>query len=277
MSNQFWDLVCSFFEAARSFRVVYLGYESKVLAYADERGVDRRFLRLAGEEVATLIDFKRLQRLCTDEALTLKTIAHNIFRSSTSTDPFDRYVSQAFHELSILKEEQYKVGTIAPGYQDSHDDASYQSIIDEAHEAFPRQIHMIHDLLRRARERLEELMPHYRRDRVTLRSIYLYGDEVFEDFYPNGYEDALEICFAGEGGVRRGLLEASRSFYGAGFLGNAIECLERAQKLPAPTGTAEDVALISQVEIECEELLAELKEASTSRKHKGKARAGSED
>lgn len=274
MSNQFWDLVRTYFEAARIFQEIHATYESKVMGHADAAGVDRRLLRLSGEEVAALIDFTRLERLCNCELMALKTIAHSIFRSPVSTDPFDRYASQIFHETSILKEERYKVGTIAPEYQQNEDLLTYQTIIDEAHEAFPRQVHMINTLMRRAQQRLEELMPYYRRDRVTLRSVYLFGDDIFDGFYPNGYEDGLARLFPEDGGTRKGLLEVARSFLAAGFADDAIEALERAQRLPQPIGSPEEVALQSAVQIEIDELCGQLKaDRAKLKKRKRKASA----
>src|SRR5438477_5368895 len=154
LAQDFWDLIFHFFEAQRQFRETYDTYETKVLQYAEERSVDRRFLRLSAEEVSGLLDFRKLENLRNDELEALKAVSHNIFRNEDSTDPFDRYVSQIFHELSILKEEQYKVSTFAPEYKKLEERAEYESILDEVHEAFPRQVHGIYELFRKAEERL---------------------------------------------------------------------------------------------------------------------------
>ena len=55
-----WDLTEAFFEAQREYRDVYTLYESRVLTHAEERGVDRRRLRLDAAEVSGLLDFRRL-------------------------------------------------------------------------------------------------------------------------------------------------------------------------------------------------------------------------
>jgi len=259
MTNQFWDLVQTFFEAATTFAEIYDSYEARVLAHADAAGVDRRLLRLSGKEVADLLEFDRLVELCDRHLVALKTIAQGIFRSSRSTDAFDRYATQIYHETSILKEEQYKVFRIAPAYQDTKDRKAYQTIIDEAHEAFPRQIHLIHELMAQALGRLEELLPHFQRDRVMLRSTYLFGDETFDVYYPNGYEDAFDRMFPREGGARKGLLEVARSFVLAGFRGQALEALKVAQGLPTPSGSPEETAQAAALATEIEELVEELK------------------
>jgi hypothetical protein len=238
LAQDFWDLVAHFFDAQRQFRETYDTYETKVLQYAEERGVDRRFLRLSAEEVAGLLDFKKLENLRNGELGELKNVSHNIFRNEDSTDPFDRYIAQIFHELSILKEEQYKVSTFAPEYRKREEKAEYESILDEVHEAFPRQVHGIYDLFQKAQARLEELLPHFARDskgekaRVMIRSLYLFGDDTFRGFYPNTIEDVYEIIYPG--GALEGFLVVAHSFLDSGFREYAIEALEKALRAAPP-------------------------------------------
>jgi hypothetical protein len=272
VASDFWDLVAIFFEAQRTFRETYETYETKVLQYAEERGVDRRLLRLTAEEVSGLLDLKKLEQLRNDQLQSLKTISHRIFRAETTTDPLDRFISQIFHELSILKEEQYKVSQFAPEYREREDEQAYQSILDEVHEAFPRQVHGIYELFKKGQARLETLLSHPRfaRDKVTVRSTYLFGDDVFRGFYPNAMEDVLAIMFP-KGGAVEGYVVVARSFLDAGFREYAIEALERALKLPpAPAAGAEDGAAPSRKE--AEDLLREVKEVPKKRPAKaGKA------
>ncbi len=271
LAQDYWDLIAHFFDAQRQFRETYDTYETKVLQYSEERGVDRRFLRLSGEEVAGLLDFRKLEHLRNDDLEALKNISHNIFRSTDSTDPFDRYVSQIFHELSILKEEQYKVSTFAPEYMKREETEQYESILDEVHEAFPRQVHGIYDLFQKAQERLEELMPHFARGpkgKVTIRSIYLFGDEVFRGFYPNAIEDVYRILY--KHGALDGYLTVARSFLESGFREYGIEALEYATKLAPPEGPPDEER--AALKAEAEALLRELKEAP--KKPKGAGASG---
>ncbi|HVY63038.1 MAG TPA: hypothetical protein VHF22_15380 [Planctomycetota bacterium] len=289
LAADFWDLISHFFEAQRQFRETYDTYETKVLQYAEERGVDRRFLRLSAEEVSGLLDFRKLEALRNGELQVLKTISHKIFRSEDATDPFDRYVSQVFHELSILKEEQYKVSTFAPEYMKRAEKAEYESILDEVHEAFPRQVHGIYDLFQKAQARLEELLPNFAREwrsprgRVTVRSIYLFGDDAFRGFYPNTIEDVYEIVY--QGGAMEGYLTVAKSFLESGFRAHAVEALEKALRaappeLPAlePDGESESAGVSAHLEAsrrEAEELLRELKDG-TRRKRPPRGGAGTE-
>jgi hypothetical protein len=271
LAQDFWDLIFHFFEAQRQFRETYDTYETKVLQYAEERSVDRRFLRLSAEEVSGLLDFRKLENLRNDELEALKAVSHNIFRNVDSTDPFDRYVSQIFHELSILKEEQYKVSTFAPEYRKREETkAEYESILDEVHEAFPRQVHGIYDLFQKAQGRLEELLPHFAKGptgKVTIRSLYLFGDETFRGFYPNTIEDVYKIVYP-VGGPVEGYITVAKSFREAGFHEYATEALEKALKLPVPPADAaragDDGAradLLQALRQEAEELLKQVREA----------------
>jgi hypothetical protein len=266
VTGDFWDLIVFFFEAQRAFQETYETYETKVLQYAEERGVDRRFLRLTDEEVAGLLDFKKLEQLRNDQLHALKTISHKLFRSEGQTDPLDRLISQIYHELSILKEEQYKVSTFAPEYRKSDEKQAYESILDEVHEAFPRQVHLIYELFKKAQARIEELFRDSprARDKVALRSLYLFGDDVFRGVYPNGTEDVLAIMFP-NGGAVEGYVAIARSFAESGFREYAIEALELALEVPEPPAGNGSKEAIAMVRPEAEELLRELKEGPKKR------------
>jgi hypothetical protein len=271
VASDFWDLVSIFFTAQRTFRETYETYETKVLQYAEERGVDRRFLRLTAEEVSGLLDLRKLEQLRNDQLQSLKTISHRIFRAETTTDPLDRYISQIFHELSILKEEQYKVSTFAPEYRLRDDQQAYESILDEVHEAFPRQVHGIYELFKKGQSRLETLLAHPRfaRDKVTIRSLYLFGDETLRGFYPNGTEDVLAIMFP-QGGAAEGFVAIARSFLEGGFREYAIEALEKAGKAapplpPLPGEPAAATEPAAPFKKEAEDLLREIKDSAKKR------------
>lgn len=214
-----WDLVEAFFLASAAFEEVHESYESRVLSHAKERGVDRTNLRLDAETVSKLLDLGKLESLRNGPLHDLKDIAHALFRRKATTDKLDRYVSEIFHELSILKEEQYKVSTFAPEYQKRNELEEYESILDEVHKEFPRKVHNIHDLFQKARWRLEAILRKLRDDTVLVRSLALFGDKLLEKCYPDGIADFHAAIYPG--GALEAHLEAARSFARGGFLAQA--------------------------------------------------------
>jgi len=232
LAQDFWDLIAHFFAARRQFQETYDNYETLVLHYAEEYGLDRRLLRLSAEQVSGLLDFRKLEKLRDGDLFALKTVSHNIFRNDKGTDPFDRAVSQIFHELSILKEEQYRISMIAPEVKKDADETEYQAIIDEVHNLFPRYVHGIQDLFVKAQGRLEELLPRFvqgPQGKVTIRSLYLFGEESLAGFYPNGLEDLYDVIYPG--GAVEGFLTVARSFAESGFREYAIEALEKSVRV----------------------------------------------
>ncbi len=214
-----WDLVESFFLASAAYAEVHESYESRVLAHAQERGVDRKDLRLDAETVSKLLDLGKLESLRNGPLHDVKDIAHALFRRKASTDKLDRYVSEIFHELSILKEEQYKVSTFAPEYQKRNELEEYESILDEVHKEFPRKVHNIHDLFQKARWRLEAILRKSRDETVFVRSLALFGEKILEKCYPNGWRDFDAAIYPG--GALEGRLIAAVSFAKGGFLPQA--------------------------------------------------------
>ncbi len=220
-----WLLVQEFFKAKSIFAPMFESYETQVLRQAEERGVDRRFLRLDAEGLSELLDFRALERLRDGSLADLKTISHELFRGATTTDKFDRYVSELYHEASILKEEHYRVSRFARGYDMSTEGQSYEDALDEVHEQFPRKVHGIHDLFERAKARLEEIIPGHRDDKVFVRSLYLFGEELLTDSYPEGLDGFYWVIYGG--GPPEGYLVAGESFLASGFQEPAQACFER--------------------------------------------------
>ncbi|MBI3722949.1 hypothetical protein HY251_03190 [bacterium] len=236
-----WDLVDVFFQARRNFKEVYELYESRVKRHAAEKGVHRKTLRLTAEEVSKLFDFAKLESLRNGPIDDLRLIAHARFRRKGSTDKLDRLASEIYHELSILKEEQYKVSTFAPEYHKRNELDDYESILDEVHEEFPKRVNHILELFDRARHRLEAILRRWREDKVLVRSIALFGEKTVEGIYEHGVDSLYAAMY--EGGPLEGHLRAAQSFAESGF---AVFAREEAKKavaaaaLPLPEDATSD-------------------------------------
>jgi hypothetical protein len=221
-----WDLVEAFYEAMREYHEVYVLYETRVLAHAEERSVDRRRLRLDAVEVSKLLDFNRLGDLRNGPLHRAKWISHSLFRSKGRTHKFDRHLSEIFHELSILREEQYKVSTFAEDYRRENELDEYESLLDEIHDEFPRRVHQLHELFKKAQLSLEGVLRAHSRDPVYLRSLVLFGERTLKDAYPEGATTHLWRVFVR--GPTEAYLLAARSFAQNGFKAEAVEALTRA-------------------------------------------------
>ena len=228
----FWDLVDAFYSAMREYEQIHYLYELRVLAHAEEQGVDREWLRLEASEVSKLLDFDKLAILRNGALFRTKEISHSLLRSQGRTHKFDRYISEVFHDLSILREEQYKVSTFAEEYRRAQEMAEYESLLDEVHEDFPRRVHGIQGLFAKAQVELESVLRAHRTDPLYVRSLYLFGDEVFARIpsYPQG---KLSHCWQvfPDGGPAEAFLYAARSFAQGGFKEKALRVLDQALEL----------------------------------------------
>ncbi|RMG10168.1 MAG: hypothetical protein D6731_17995 [Planctomycetota bacterium] len=246
-----WDLIEVFFAAQRQYQRVYSNYETRVLAHAEQQAVDRHQLRLEAEEVSKLLDFRSLGELRNGPLQRTKEISHALFRSEGRTQKFDRYVSEIYHELSILREEQYKVSTFADAYKRENELAAYESILDEVHEDFPRRVHNIWGLFQKAQLSLEILLRPLSRDPIYLRSLYLFGDRVLGYAYRLGRRAHCWRVF--DHGQAEASLLAARSFARSGFKEQALEAAAEAKteaerglpKFHDGAGTAEGLAQIA--------------------------------
>ncbi len=223
---QLWFLVEEFYTSRIIFNEIYERYERMVLKYARERGVDRKVLRLNAVEVSGLLNFKELEDLRNNHLFPLKNLSHALFRGADSTDKFDRYLSDVYHEISILKEEQYKVRAYAPEYERAQEQEELDTILAEVHEFFPQKVHHIHNLFRKAQGRLEEILPAHSRERVLIRSLYLYGGDLLAAVYAGGLDDLYAVIYP-VGGAAEAYMEVARSFLESGFADEGREALRK--------------------------------------------------
>ncbi|MHC4778492.1 MAG: hypothetical protein ACYTFG_07960 [Planctomycetota bacterium] len=230
-SSDFWELVELFYSAWGHFRRLFDAYEAKVIRYAQDRGVDRKELKLSAEEVSGLFDFKALERLRNDYLAKLKFKAHKLFRTVDSTDTFDRSVSEIFHEVSILKEEHYAVKSYWP--VENHEISSL--ILEEVHTYFPIRLTKINLLFSRANGRLESLFPQNTENRILVRSLYIYGDALLADIFPDGLRGLYSRMYP-EKGAADGFYHAGTSFFDSGFWDLAREALEKSREILTRTG-----------------------------------------
>jgi hypothetical protein len=236
-----WDVVALFYKAKKIFTRQRENYERMVTNYARKKSVDRRDLHLGTREVAGLLDFKVIEELRNSFLRELKRLAHLMFRTEETTDLFDKYVSDIYHEVSILKEEHYTVMTYAPAYEEGlHPDLTERDkILDEVHEFFPRKLEQIRNLFEKAEARLEELLPAHAKDRIFVRSLYLFGTDILKDVRKDGLEGLYKKVYQA-GGAVEGYLTVARSFYESGFNEQADAALKKAKSALRKSSMSEE-------------------------------------
>ena len=216
-----WDFLTAFFASRRGFQSVYRRYEARVLKFARDAGVHRDDLVLQPTDLARLFYPKRLQHLRDQRLAPLRSFAHALFREAGVVEPLDTTCSHIFHELSILAEEHQSVVR----FQHLSDPRRYQQLFDEVSGYYPIRLRRIRRLFADALRRLEELLPGWSRDRVVVRSAYLFGERMARGVWE---EDGLQGLYARlypAGGAAEGYLEAGASFLASGFLPEAEAAL----------------------------------------------------
>jgi hypothetical protein len=252
LDEKLWQMVDGFFSAYSDFQNIYKSYEEKVLALAAEHGVDRKKLRLPAKDVASLFDHSAMEKLRDHILFPLKETTHVIFRKSDSTDEFDRYCSDIYHEMSILKEEHYTVGTYASDYEDREE---AEKILDEAHEKFPVKLNQVKNLFEKAKTRITELLVNFSDTRILIRSLFLYGNELLAGVYPDALPDLYRSIYPSSG-APGGYLTAAKSFCESSFFSYAIEAFREFQKHLKTKKLSKDV--LDKLSAEAAELEARL-------------------
>ncbi len=219
-----WTIVALYYRSFSIFRQQYDQYEERVQHFSNKLGRHRLDLRLNPEDLAGLLDLKAMERLRDGHLFQLKDLCHAVFRGKDRTDQLDRYVSDIFHEISILKEEHYNVKTYAPQYEREGEAAEVELkyILDEAHGLFPRKLNQIRFLFGKALARMEELLPSFTKMKLFTRSLYLHRDDFVRDAYKDGIRHFYR-CMYPDGGPIEGFHEVGSSFLASGFHSKARE------------------------------------------------------
>ncbi len=221
-----WKIIEVFYKSWLMFRQVHDLYEEKVSTYSRERGVPRDKLKLSPADLAGLIDFLKLEQLRDDYLIALKAHCHNIFRGHDKTDLLDRYVSDIFHEISILKEEHYTVQHYAPVWESAHAEVELESIMAEAAEIFPKKIYHVNFLFQTALERIEKLLSNFHNNEIMLRSLFLNRNGLVEAAYDGGIGTFYSHIFPNTGPTE-GYYQTGLSFFNSAFFELAIEAFTK--------------------------------------------------
>lgn len=240
-----WILLRSFYEGYRSFHALFDQYERRVVAFTEKYGIDRKELELPPEELLSLFDSHALLTLRNGPVKTLRETSHKLFRVGRP-DPFDNHVTNIYHEISILKEEEWTLREQAG----SDDPKEYERYYREVNFYYPKRLKHVRNLYGKARKRLEKLLPTVGRNTIVIRSAYLFGERLFEGVYPRGLDQFYEHLYP-EGGALLGYSVVGDSFLEGGFGPEAAEAYERAvavaqvaQQEPAPAGAPGDLRVL---------------------------------
>ncbi len=222
-----WLLLRSFYSSWRRFLVLFDDYERRVKEFTQRFDTDRSHLRLEPDDLASLLDFKALEALRDREVSLLREVSHLLFRTRDATDRFDHLVSVIYHEISALKEEHY---TLREEFV-REESIEYDRFYREVNRYYPKRLRHIRNLYRKADRRLRGLLPTMNRDKVLVRSLYLFGGDLLRGIYPGGVGELYAALYP-EGGAVEAYSVAAASFSASGFTDQAIEayglCVEAA-------------------------------------------------
>jgi hypothetical protein len=245
--HRIWKIVELFYKSFLAFRRVRDQHEERVARYCAEENLDRSTPSLNPIVLLERFDFRTLEEIRDRYLGALKEYCHQIFRTSETTDLFDRAVSDIFHEISILKEEIYTVEDTRPASILLNGRPESFSIVNEAARYFPEKVDHVELLFTMARGRLENLMPTFRDQKILTRSLFLNRRGFVAECYPRGLEDFYARMYP-DAGPLAGYEHAGLSFYSSGFFPLACEAFEEGIALARRDREGRDVPSPALVE-----------------------------
>ncbi|MBN1418728.1 MAG: hypothetical protein JXP34_08120 [Planctomycetes bacterium] len=251
-----WRIIELFYKSFLTFRELHDRYEANIARLCAETGKAPEALLLGPQALADLIDLRKLEALRDRYLYDLKQFCHQVFRDRGETDFLDRYVSDIFHEVSILKEEHYNVKFYALGWQERNARIEYDSIMSEASTIFPQKVRHLDYLFERAKDRLEKLLPSIKTQKVVMRSLFLNRTGFVSECYPGGLDDFYRILYP-ENGPLEGYYEVGLSLLASGFLEHALSAFHLGLEAAArePRRTTVEKRMTRSIKVHVKEIL----------------------
>ncbi len=221
----FWSLVENFYTAE-----AIIGDKYGKLMGARKTSPEDTLEKIAVS--SPIIGFKKLEELRNNLLYPLKDASHELFRdeSTNITHPFDKYISDIFHEVSIVKEEAYQLIQIGD-YQlkkqtEKAGEKVEKRIALKAKKDIAGKMKNIHTLFREAETELVTLLKQQNRTKSVIRPLYLSADEIFGD------KEGLEILYKKiyDLGPFEGYLRVAESFQESGHNEKAAEAFYKARE-----------------------------------------------
>lgn len=239
-----WVLLRTFYQSYRSFHALLEQYEHRVRDFAVSYGVDRKDLALQPDELATLLDSHALSALRDGDLSVLRDMSHRLFRTAEVPDRFDSHVASIYHEVSLLKEEHWTIREQSM----NADPTEYERYYREVNVYYPKRLRHVRNLYGKARRRLEQLLPTMARNRIIIRSVYLFGEKLVQGVYEEGLDELYSHLYP-DGGPLTAYSLAADSFLESGFGAEAVAAFDRAlAAADRAMGSAEDEGAAREIE-----------------------------
>lgn len=215
-----WSLIKVFYQSFTYFNLLELNYQKKINLISLEELENNQY---SFENFLKILDTSKLSYLRDKFLDRLRILAHNEFPRRKKIERFDVFISEIFHEVSILKEQKY----ILDHFYQRKEHVSQESltmVLCETYKLFQAKMRQVKSLFENAKLRLEEILLIYNKEDFILRSLYLEANDLCRNFYDHPYQEILKAMFP-EGGLGQGLVATSCSFCMGGFYSHAKEVI----------------------------------------------------
>lgn len=183
----FWDIVENFYraEAIIGRKITKTGKETSKLMGARKTSPDDSLEKVTMSSPTT--GFGKLEELRNKVLKPLKEASHELFRDEVrkTTNRFDKDISHIFHQVSIVKEDDYEL-TDMGGYKIEEDTKEPGEPVEkriklESKKDIPSKMKNIRILIKEAEKELVKLLKQQNRTGFVIASLYLSADELFGD------------------------------------------------------------------------------------------------
>lgn len=234
MDEILWGIIEHFYLALRIFREEYQRFQKKVQEYSSENHHDE-WVQIAAaltvEEWMTLISYEKFQKLAEDFFSPLLKLSNQLemnYYTKISDHYLKKKFSELYYELFFLQNEGQHIRSHAFEHMETpnHDQIFLQTV-QQIKTAFPNRLARISQLFDETQQKIENLIQQNKEARIIVRSLYLFGEELFHPIYPEGFQSLIQKIYSGDHLLEL-YIRAAYSFLQSGFLEEATVAYEKA-------------------------------------------------
>lgn len=219
-SNIEWKMFKSFFVAKKEFdeieRTFHEKFEEVIGKFAGRKGGKPK-----KHDFDAFLSYHLLEDFRDKHLFDLKERAHNVLHSSPAMDLLDSYLSDIFHQASILKEEHYRFRKYVPRFFEEKRPDEAEGIVAEIRERLPHLVSRIGLLFKKAEEQLVKVLPDLAANPIFLRSFHLFGKGI-SIFQERGEDWCYQQMFPH--GTFEAYCRLGKLFFESGFVDEARKC-----------------------------------------------------
>lgn len=265
-----WAIIEKFYVSLQIFKKEYQQFGHKVQWSSQQNSIDSTWPQIVAsltvEQWMTLIGYDQIEELAENYIAGLLNLTKQLemYGHTNSYDNnLQKKISELYYELSFLQNEGQHIRNHAYEYMETpNHDQVFIHELQQIKIIFPTKLAHISQLFDNIKNEIENLIQQHKETRIVIRSLYLFGEEIFNSNYIENFQQFITKIYPTDHLLEL-YIRATYSFLQSGFQKEAYLAYKKAKVLVsnmvAPNFSSESMGKLSELEQVCSTFSADIK------------------